>query len=283
MARPATSGAGSLHSIATVARITAPTAAMNAARKQAWRSHATRGGSRVTGTARRSPASLTIVAPGRTACHGSICGPPDRKCNPTFVRAGVGRVAVRGVGGAAAGPESGGEEAAVTVARCSRSARHEASRGSTDRDRPAERAGAGATLDAHDAEPGHRRVAGEGADDRAVPRPGLHRARVATGTSATSPRTPARASSAWTSSTISRPSTSSTRTAASRSTRSARRPRRADSVYLATDLDREGEAIAWHVVEAADIPDGQDAPGDVQRDHARRDHARRSAIRATST
>jgi DNA topoisomerase-1 len=28
-----------------------------------------------------------------------------------------------------------------------------------------------------------------------------------------------------------------------------------DSVYLATDLDREGEAIAWHIVEAVDIPD----------------------------
>ena len=30
--------------------------------------------------------------------------------------------------------------------------------------------------------------------------------------------------------------------------------RSADNVYLATDLDREGEAIAWHVAEAAHIP-----------------------------
>ena len=29
---------------------------------------------------------------------------------------------------------------------------------------------------------------------------------------------------------------------------------RADLVYLATDLDREGEAIAWHVVEAVGVP-----------------------------
>jgi DNA topoisomerase-1 len=28
----------------------------------------------------------------------------------------------------------------------------------------------------------------------------------------------------------------------------------ADTVFLATDLDREGEAIAWHVVEAANVP-----------------------------
>jgi DNA topoisomerase I len=30
--------------------------------------------------------------------------------------------------------------------------------------------------------------------------------------------------------------------------------RRSDMVYLATDLDREGEAIAWHVAEAAHVP-----------------------------
>ena len=31
----------------------------------------------------------------------------------------------------------------------------------------------------------------------------------------------------------------------------------ADTVYLATDLDREGEAIAWHVAEAAHVPDSK--------------------------
>jgi DNA topoisomerase-1 len=31
----------------------------------------------------------------------------------------------------------------------------------------------------------------------------------------------------------------------------------ADTVYLATDLDREGEAIAWHVAEAAHVPIGK--------------------------
>ena len=34
----------------------------------------------------------------------------------------------------------------------------------------------------------------------------------------------------------------------------AREAKRADAVYLATDLDREGEAIAWHVAEAAHVP-----------------------------
>ncbi len=34
----------------------------------------------------------------------------------------------------------------------------------------------------------------------------------------------------------------------------AREVKRSDTVYLATDLDREGEAIAWHVAEAAHVP-----------------------------
>ncbi len=33
-----------------------------------------------------------------------------------------------------------------------------------------------------------------------------------------------------------------------------REAKRSDTVYLATDLDREGEAIAWHVAEAANVP-----------------------------
>src|SRR5919201_4908552 len=32
--------------------------------------------------------------------------------------------------------------------------------------------------------------------------------------------------------------------------------RQADAVYLATDPDREGEAIAWHITQAAGIPRG---------------------------
>ncbi|NJD29985.1 MAG: type I DNA topoisomerase [Chloroflexi bacterium] len=35
----------------------------------------------------------------------------------------------------------------------------------------------------------------------------------------------------------------------------AKAARGADTVYLATDLDREGEAIAWHVTEAARVPE----------------------------
>ena len=43
--------------------------------------------------------------------------------------------------------------------------------------------------------------------------------------------------------------------------------RGAGKVYLATDLDREGEAIAWHVSEAIGLTPERTAPGDLQRDH----------------
>src|SRR4051794_18161864 len=37
----------------------------------------------------------------------------------------------------------------------------------------------------------------------------------------------------------------------------ARAAKGSELVYLATDLDREGEAIAWHVAEAANVPSGK--------------------------
>ena len=54
-------------------------------------------------------------------------------------------------------------------------------------------------------------------------------------------------------------------------------------VYLATDLDREGEAIAWHVAEAAELAPGEDAPRHLQRDHRGARSATRSPTRARST
>ena len=76
-------------------------------------------------------------------------------------------------------------------------------------------------------------------------------------TSATCPRTPARASSGSTSTTTSPPSTWSAPIARKRVDDIAKAARGSDLVYLATDLDREGEAIAWHVAEAANVPESK--------------------------
>ena len=47
------------------------------------------------------------------------------------------------------------------------------------------------------------------------------------------------------------------------------------TVFLATDLDREGEAIAWHVAEAANVP-----PREAQRVTSTRSPRPRSATRS---
>ena len=57
----------------------------------------------------------------------------------------------------------------------------------------------------------------------------------------------------------------------------------APSVYLAPDLDREGEAIAWHLPESLEVPDDKRLPRRLQRDHEEGDPRGLRAARASST
>ena len=92
-----------------------------------------------------------------------------------------------------------------------------------------------------------------------------------TGTSATCRR----ASSASIPNRGSSPSTSCPRTRARRPFgSSARRRRRSDDLVLATDYDREGEAIAFHVAEILERRSRQRQAGHVHRDHQGRDPRR---------
>ena len=129
----------------------------------------------------------------------------------------------------------------------------------------------------------HRRVARQGADDRGLPRPRVCRRVVRRShprPARTTPRTPRPRSrtsrgvaSGSTSTTTSSPSTSSA-DKKSHITKLKELLKDADELYLATDEDREGEAIAWHLLD--ELKPKAPGPADgLPRDHQARDPRRR--------
>ena len=126
---------------------------------------------------------------------------------------------------------------------------------------------------------GHRRVAGEGAHGRPLPGPRVTRFGRRWATCATCCAHSCRS----TSRTTSCPSTvcPTTRKTVVKNLK-APRPS-ASEVYLATDPDREGEAIAWHLLEAADIAPERRAHVSSFTRSRRTRLPRPSATAATST
>ena len=97
---------------------------------------------------------------------------------------------------------------------------------------------------------GGGRVAHQGQDDPEVSGFEASSSRPRWGTSATCPR----ASWAWTRRRTSSPTTASCRPRRRCWTSSRRPPRRSDALYIATDPDREGEAIGWHLAQELGMP-----------------------------
>ena len=141
---------------------------------------------------------------------------------------------------------------------------------------------AGKAEDGHQA--GDRRVAGEGEDDRRLPRHRATSSRPRSATSASCRRNAAAVPAKYKGLPWARLGVDVEHDFEPLYVISADRKQQvsklkalvkdADELYLATDEDREGEAIAWHLVETLK-PQDPGAPDGLPRDHPERDRRRR--------